>query len=65
MADSTIKMRRDEPVHPGGPVTADVHPEEVANWQQAGWRVDDAPLEDAPDTAPLDDAKPKKPARKR
>jgi hypothetical protein len=34
-----IPMVRDEPVHPGGPTTADVHPDEVANWRAAGWQV--------------------------
>lgn len=33
-----IKMNRSEPVHPGGPVTADVHPDEVENWYAGGWR---------------------------
>jgi len=35
----TIKMRRDEPTHEGGPVEADVHPDEVENWKAYGWRV--------------------------
>lgn len=34
----TVPMQRDEPPHPGGPVTADVHPDEVENWRSAGWR---------------------------
>jgi len=36
MAD-TVKMVRDEPMAPNGPVTADVHPEEVANMTACGW----------------------------
>lgn len=33
----TIRMRREEPAHEGGPTTADVHPDEVANWAASGW----------------------------
>ncbi|HEY0684759.1 MAG TPA: hypothetical protein VGD45_20650 [Steroidobacter sp.] len=33
-----VKMKRSEPVHAGGPVTADVHPDEVDNWIAGGWR---------------------------
>lgn len=36
---NTIPMTRDEPPHPGGPVTADVHPAEVAGMEACGWRV--------------------------
>jgi hypothetical protein len=32
-----VKMRRSHPQHPGGPLTADVHPDEVANYSQHGW----------------------------
>lgn len=32
-----IRMKRKHPQHPGGPLTADVHPEEVENYAQAGW----------------------------
>lgn len=38
-AVSTVAMQRDEPPHPGGPVTADVHPDEVDHYRAAGWRV--------------------------
>lgn len=43
---TTIKMRRDEPAHPGGPTEADVHSDEVQAFSNAGWelvqdRVDD------------------------
>jgi len=30
-------MKRKHPQHPGGPLTADVHPDEVENFAQAGW----------------------------
>lgn len=33
-----VKMRRIEPVHPDGPITANVHPDEVDNWIAGGWR---------------------------
>lgn len=36
--NDTIPMERDAPTHAGGPVTADVHPEEVAHWEARGWR---------------------------
>ncbi|WP_430434262.1 hypothetical protein [Methyloversatilis sp.] len=36
----TIRMVRDEPMHPRGPTDADVHPDEVENWVAAGWRVE-------------------------
>lgn len=35
----TIPMVRAEPIHPGGPVEADVHRTEVANWMASGWRT--------------------------
>lgn len=35
----TVAMIRDEPLHDGGPTTADVHPDEVAGMQAHGWRV--------------------------
>lgn len=36
----TVPMVRD-PVY-GEPTTADVHPDEVANWQEHGWVVAEA-----------------------
>lgn len=33
----TVQMVRDEPQHAGGPVTADVHPDEVDSFASAGW----------------------------
>ena len=33
-------MRRDEPSHVDGPVTADVHPSEVQNYKDGGWLID-------------------------
>lgn len=40
-----VKMKRHAPQHPDGPTTADVHPDEVVNYEQAGWHV-------APEPAP-------------
>lgn len=34
----TVRMKRSEPMHVRGPVTADVHPDEVENWKAAGWK---------------------------
>jgi len=44
----TIKMCRYAPVA-DGPNEADVHPDEVKNWQAAGWRI----VEDAPAAEPI------------
>lgn len=33
----TVKMVREVPDFPGGPVTADVHPDEVEGFNAAGW----------------------------
>jgi hypothetical protein len=33
----TVHMRREEPAHPSGPTEADVHPDEVENWERLGW----------------------------
>ena len=38
-AEGTVAMVRDEPMHPGGPTTAEVHPDEVQNWERHGWKV--------------------------
>ena len=35
-----VKMKRKYPQHQGGPVTADVHPDEVENYSDAGWLHD-------------------------
>lgn len=32
-------MVRDEPLHPGGPTTADVHRDELFNFALQGWKV--------------------------
>lgn len=32
-----VKMKRKHPQHPGGPLTATVHPTEVRNFSEAGW----------------------------
>jgi hypothetical protein len=37
MKQELIRMRRSEPAHAGGPVKADVHPDEVAGFLGAGW----------------------------
>lgn len=37
--DALIKMIRDEPARPGGPIKADVHPDEVPNFRAGGWAV--------------------------
>lgn len=34
----TVKMERDAPQFEGGPVTADVHPDSVADYESAGWQ---------------------------
>jgi hypothetical protein len=36
-ANNTVKMRRTAPAIPGGPVTADVHINEIDNWAREGW----------------------------
>lgn len=33
-------MVRDEPEFPGGPLSAEVHPDEVENWQALGWQLE-------------------------
>ncbi|HKX32092.1 MAG TPA: hypothetical protein VJ302_30680 [Blastocatellia bacterium] len=35
-----VKMVRPQPQFPGGPITADVHPDEVANYLAGGWSVE-------------------------
>jgi hypothetical protein len=32
-----VKMIRAQPAHPGGPVTADVHADEVKSYEGGGW----------------------------
>jgi len=32
-----VSLHRDEPQHEGGPLDADVHPEEIDNYLAAGW----------------------------
>lgn len=34
----TIRMERSAEDADGGPLTADVHPDEVANFEKAGWK---------------------------
>ena len=38
-----IRMRRETPQHEGGPVTAEVHPDEVENFERENWLVEEAP----------------------
>lgn len=33
-----IPMTRDEPTKPGGPTSADVHPDQVEAYEAAGWK---------------------------
>lgn len=46
MAEKLIKMKRAAEAD-SGPTTADVHPDEVGNYQQAGWEIDSARAEKA------------------
>lgn len=60
---TTVRMRRNEPMHPGGPVTADVALSEVANWREHGWmeceaEQEAAPQSEAPLSGPEQDAAP-------
>ncbi len=52
MSDTLVAMTRDTPQFPNGPVTADVHPSEVAAYAAAGWStgqsVESAPVVDVP-----------------
>ena len=36
-----VAMRRDAPSHDNGPTTANVHPDEVADWLLHGWELAD------------------------
>lgn len=36
-----VMMVRDEPEFPGGPLSADVHPDEVDNWLALDWRLEE------------------------
>lgn len=38
-ATELVKMRIEEPAYPGGPTLADVHPDEVENWERGGWVI--------------------------
>lgn len=62
MAD-TIQLYREEPVHPGGPHTADVHKDEAEAWLQQGWRIA-TPAAAAPDAMEEDEAMGNKPKPK-
>lgn len=43
---NTVKMIRSEEIAGGGPITADVHPDEVSNYARGGWvKADAAPVE--------------------
>ena len=43
-----VPMTRGKEEANGGPLAADVHPAEVANYERGGWRVADAAPEQAP-----------------
>ncbi len=47
-AVALVAMTREEPQFPGGPTTAEVHPEEVANYAAGGWRLADGAEADLP-----------------
>ena len=36
-----VVMVRDEPEFPGGPLSAEVHPDEVDNWLALDWRLEE------------------------
>ncbi|EMM6069016.1 hypothetical protein R8H75_000917 [Enterobacter hormaechei] len=36
-----VVMVRDTPEFPGGPLRADVHPDEVNNWLALDWRLEE------------------------
>lgn len=36
-----VAMMRDTPEFPGGPLSADVHPDEVDNWLALYWRLEE------------------------
>lgn len=36
-----VVMVRDSPEFPGGPLRADVHPDEVDNWLALDWRLEE------------------------
>ncbi|MGP0679805.1 hypothetical protein [Citrobacter freundii] len=36
-----VVMARDTPEFPGGPLRADVHPDEVDNWLALDWRLEE------------------------
>ena len=36
-----VAMMRDTPEFPGGPLRADVHPDEVDNWLALDWRLEE------------------------
>lgn len=58
----TVKMTRTEPLHHGGPTSADVHPDEVENWKAHGWSV--AGVAEDASGDPLESPEKKKPGRK-
>ncbi|MGA9771639.1 MAG: hypothetical protein WBV94_21590 [Blastocatellia bacterium] len=44
----TVRMTRSNPAHPGGPVEADVHPDEITNYAAGGWSVAEPEQTNAP-----------------
>ena len=53
MEPKLVKMFRDSPLFPGGPITADVHPAEVAGWASFGWQT----VPEGPEKEPVEKAK--------
>ncbi len=49
-----VKMTRDAPTFPGGPASADVCPDDVAQWEGSGWVVR---AEEEPPASPSDGEK--------
>ena len=41
LAAELVVMVRDVPEFPGGPLSADVHPDEVENWLALDWRLEE------------------------
>ncbi len=53
-AIKTVPMvRHGRPVHEGGCTTADVHPDEVSNYEANGWKIDNDKSPDTMNTSEL------------
>ncbi|MCI1898523.1 MAG: hypothetical protein LKI85_09110 [Enterobacter sp.] len=40
-AGDLVEMVRDIPEFPGGPLSAEVHPDEIDNWLALDWRLEE------------------------